>query len=207
MNPDRFAPISRNFWQSWLALHEFSFRGFGLLPAVVARPPAFFYGAFLGDLFGLLVHKQSWDAVWTTNQHDLTSFHYDDARWCTFFLMFFAYLNESSYRRESLSSDGCCWIAGQWIEGTVAPLPLTSKRLGCHGRVYVKTGGRGFLNWRIWGKDTWMRIPAPNGWLKPNKIMGCLLSTDGIFQRGHFKSRTLHFDPGDGEYTQLLWQC
>ena len=46
----------------------------------------------------------------------------------------------------------------------------------------------------------WLRIPAPpNGWLKPNKIMGCLPPINWWDFPGHFESHTLHFNPGDGK--------
>jgi hypothetical protein len=46
----------------------------------------------------------------------------------------------------------------------------------------------------------WLRIPAPpNGWLKPNKIMGCFPPINWWDFPGHFESHTLHFNPGDGK--------
>ena len=74
------------------------------------------------------------------------------------FLMFFAYLNESSYRRESLSTDGCCWITGQWIEGTETA-SVDKQKAGVSWPSLCENRNVAFRNWTIWGyegKILWM---------------------------------------------------
>ena len=101
------------------------------------------------------------------------------------FLMFFAYLNESSYRRESLSTDGCCWIAGQWIEGTETA-SFDKQKAGVSWPSLCENRNVAFRNWTIWGKDTVDGCEflhhQTDGW-SPTKSWDVYhLSTGGIFQ-------------------------
>jgi len=71
------------------------------------------------------------------------------------FLMCFAYLNESSYRRESLSTDGCCWIAGQWIEGTETA-SFDKQKAGVSWPSLCENRNVAFSIGRYEGKILWM---------------------------------------------------